>query len=180
MPTSVPQYPDAQYAALAQRVTGIEGQLAGISTQLGALSTNLNERSKTPWAIIFSGAGTSLVAVSLVGGLIAWGLSTQTSNIVASLIEFKQTYADNRAQSRIDMNAKWASFDAQFARSVPREELQQIWTAQQNTDRDQQRQIDELKTQFGSVYGLRDIINDLKNNQEEIRKRLITMEKPNG
>jgi hypothetical protein len=169
--------PDAQYAALAQRVTGIEGTLTSISTQLGALATAVSERSQTPWSIIFSGAATSLVAISLVGGLIAWGLSTQTSNIVASLADFKQIYSDNRTTSRVDMNAKWAEIDAQLARSVPREEHQQIWLAQTNTDRDQQRQIDELKLQFGSVYGLRDIITDLKNNQEEIRKRLISMEK---
>lgn len=144
----------------------------GISAQLTALAGKLEERGKTPWAAILAGATFMLSVLLAVGGIVAWGLSTQNSNIVANLDGFKEQYESNRLVSRQDNENRFARIDDYLARSVPREEHQQIWLAQSNTDRDQQRQIDELKTAFGSVYGLRDIINDLKDRQEEISKQL--------
>lgn len=168
--------PSAQYAALQQRVSGIENSIVGISSEIRTLTNSINERSRTPWAIILSGASTSLGGIALVGGLIAWGLSAQQGAIVTSLNEFKTTYESNRLVSRNDYLDKFQQARDGItkieARQVPREELDRVWQSYEGRFTDQQRQLDELKNQFGSVYGLRDVISDLKENQEEIRRQI--------
>lgn len=174
----------SEVAALKVEVDGIRRDVSGLTTQISALAAAINERSKTPWAIIISGAGTSLLGISLVGGLIAWGLSVQTSGIVAqsdaklSALEdkidtFKETYEANRVISRQDQDARWARNDALLARSVPREEHEKIWDAQTRTDADQQRQIEEVKTAAGSTYSLRDYIQRLTERIDTLEQRSL-------
>lgn len=162
--------PDAQYAALQQRVTGIEQSIGALTAQIHSLTSAINERSKTPWAIIISGAGTSLVAISLVGGLIAWGQSTQNAALNSKLDDFRQAYADNRLVSRQDNDAKFSRVDASLARTVPREEHLQMWTAQSRTDMDQQRQIDQIRADLAQVYTPARAFEDLKERLDRLER----------
>lgn len=58
---------------------------------------------------------------------------------------------------------------------VPRAELDRVFAAYNQRLSDQQRQINESKEASGSVYGARDVIIDLKNNQQRLERELSDM-----
>ncbi|WP_245448242.1 hypothetical protein [Neorhizobium sp. T6_25] len=55
----------------------------------------------------------------------------------------------------------------------PREELDRVWANYDQRFQDQQRQIDEVKTAQGSVYGQRDIILDLRERLDRVERQRI-------
>lgn len=158
----------SEVAALTQRVTGVERVLHD-------LVSKVDEKSKMPWGTILAGAGLLFTVmtsfVTIVGGVVAWGLLSQNDNIVKSLNEFKATYDSNRIVNRQDNNAMFADIKAQLSRSVPREEHQQIWLSQANTDKDQQRQIDEVKNQLSGLYGARDFFKDVSERLDRLERQ---------
>jgi len=173
--------PDAQFAALSQRVTGLDAAVESIRKDIHALVSKFDERSRMPWGTLLAAATlfwmviTSFVTIG--GGVVAWGLLSQNANIVKSLDEFKQGYADNRLIARqdgesrnADIRSEFARVDGVLSRSVPREEHQQIWLAQSNTDRDQQRQIDEVKQQLSGLYGARDFFKDVQDRLDRLER----------
>lgn len=59
----------AHFAALEQRVSGLEGSLKDIAGQISGLANKLDERGKTPWPVIWSAIGVSFTMVVAIGGL---------------------------------------------------------------------------------------------------------------
>lgn len=164
----------SEVAALTQRVTGMESSIAALSSQISSLTNAVHDRSKTPWAIIISGAGTSLLAISLVGGLIAWGQSVQNASLNAKISDFQQIYADNRLVSRQDNDSKFARVDAALSRTVPREEHLQMWAGQTRTDQDQQRQIDQVRADLSQVYTPAKAFDDFQSRLRQIEEILLS------
>ena len=76
--------------------------------------------------------------------------------------------AEDRA--RTDANVKELR-DAQ----VPRAELDRVFAAYDQRFLDQQRQLIDMKESQGSVYGARDVILDLKTNQQRLERELSDM-----
>jgi hypothetical protein len=171
----------AEHAALTQRVTGVEAAVESIRKDIHGLVSKFDERSRMPWATILAGAGLMFtVMTTFTTALVAaasWGLQSQNAYMVKSLDEFKAIYGENRVIARQDNEARNADIRAEFARvdgvlsrSVPREEHQQIWLAQSNTDRDQQRQIDEVKQQLSSLDGARDFFKDVQDRLDRLER----------
>lgn len=169
-----PAVSPSEVAALSQRVTGVEAAVDSIRKDIHGLVSKFDERSRPPYTTFIAGAGLLFTVMTsfttIVGGVIAWGLLSQNANIVKSLDEFKATYESNRTILRQDLEARFAKIDSAMARSVPREEHQQIWLAQSNTDRDQQRQIDEIKAQLASLYGVRDFFKDVQDRLDRLER----------
>jgi hypothetical protein len=59
----------ANFAALEQRVTGLEGGVAKIQTSLDNLASNLAVNAKTPWGVILTGIGVMAGVMTTIGGL---------------------------------------------------------------------------------------------------------------
>lgn len=165
----------SEVAALTQRVTGVEQAVDSIRKDIHSLVTKFDERGKMPWGTLLAAATlfwmviTSFVTIG--GGVVAWGLLSQNANIVKAMDDFKNTYENNRLVTREDNNANFAEIHAELSRSVPREEHQQIWDAQDNTDRDQQRQLDEVKSQLSGLYGARDFFRDVQERLDRLERR---------
>lgn len=68
MPTT-PTPEAAHYAALDQRVTGLEGAVKDIASGVRDLGTKLDNNSKTPWPTIISLAGVAVAILVAIGGL---------------------------------------------------------------------------------------------------------------
>ena len=164
-----------EIAALTQRVTGLDAAVESIRKDIHSLVSKFDERSRMPWGTLLAAATlfwmviTSFVTIG--GGVVAWGLLSQNANIVKSMDEFRSTYDSNRIVSREDNNAKFAEITGAIARSVPREEHQQIWQAQAHTDQDQQRQLDEIKNQLSGLYGARDFFKDVQDRLDRLERR---------
>lgn len=177
----------SEVATLRERVGGLDNVVEAIRKDIRDLAMKFDERSRMPWGTLIAAATffwaviTSFVTIG--GGVVAWGLAQQTGNITKSLDEFKITYESNRiiarqdnaaaaAASKAEIDSELARIDAALARSVPREEHQQIWDAQKERDMEQdrareatlsehQRQLDELKAANASLYGARDYFKDI-------------------
>lgn len=167
--------PTAAYAELRQRVSSIENTVLGFGTKLEALTTALNDRSKTPWAIILSGAGTSLGAITIVGTLIAWGLSVQTESIVKSLNDFRATYEANRVVSRNENTDRFNNINILITRladmQVPRAELDRVFQGYDQRFTDTQRQLDEQRNAFAGTYSLKDYIERITTRLDRLEER---------
>lgn len=138
---------DAQYAALSQRVTGIENSVNAISAQIGALATTINDRSKTPWGTLIAGLGVALV----IGG----GYTTLSRQPTDQAIVRLQD----------DVHTIEGSI-------VPRGEHERVWQNADSQFSNQQREIDEIKTALGGIWGVRDVIQELKENQKRLELAL--------
>lgn len=170
------------------------GRIGEVSAQLAGLSTKLDERSRTPWATIVSAMGVVL-AIVIAGGQLAkapvddalarlerdYARVVQETTSAASFGEFKATYENNRLVSRQDYDARFAKADASIAALelrareavagvVPRGEHQERWRSQDAAVVSLQRQLDELKSAFGGVYGARDVIIDLRERLDRVER----------
>lgn len=185
---------DVRFAGLQQRVTGIEQAVQGVATQVSNLAATFNDRSRTPWGILLTGAGVMISVLVVLGGLayspINAGIQRADRDIgevrasalsVSSFLDFKATYENNRIASRNDNDAKFAASKTQvetdIARlesnlkdQVPRAEHERVWQNYDQRFSDAQRQIDELKTALGSIYNARDVIIDLRERLDRVER----------
>jgi hypothetical protein len=60
---------EARFAALSQRVTGIESSVNNLSQQFASFVAKLDERGRTPWGLLVSVAVAILAYVTTIGGL---------------------------------------------------------------------------------------------------------------
>lgn len=193
------QYQDAMTAQLGERVTNLgrrqsdlelemrsgfkamENAVTSLAsetrTSIAALSSNLAERSRPQWQAL----GVALTFAAMLGGLAYLPIREATSDLKGAVsvladkmvtqqeLEWRtQRSAEDRA--RTDTAVKDLR-DAQ----VPRDELDRVFAAYDQRFADQQRQINESKEASGSIYGARDVIVDLKTNQQRLERELSDM-----
>lgn len=166
---------------LGRRVTDIEGEMrAGfrqIESSISALTTTLAERAKPQWQAI----GVALTFCALLGGLAYMPIREATSDLKTAVKDLSTSSVsrqemDWRAQRGIEDRTRTEAAVAELRTgTVTRAE----WT-ERNRARDQEvtdlnRRVDELRQDVGSVYGTRDVIQDMKKEIETLRSRLATM-----
>lgn len=145
--------------ALNQRVTGLERSIHDIATQLGALSTKLDERSRTPWAVLIAGAGFMLLFMSTIGVLAYRPIDQEQNRQAADIRELKRELSTEIRQIGTLI--------------VPRGEHSERWEANRAQVVNLQRQIDELAKRTGDVYSARDIILDLRQDMKDLKTRVL-------
>jgi hypothetical protein len=149
---------DPRYAALEQRVYGVEQTLQGISSQITGLATKWDERGRTQWPTIFSAMGVLLAVLVTIGGM-AWlpikqaqersdrdiAMLRTESVSVAAFQDFRSTYENNRVVSRQDNDVKFRRIED----DVKSLQSQMLLRADASrAEADIQRQIDELRGQI--------------------------------
>ncbi len=188
-------YTDALTAQLGERVTNlnrrqsdlenemrsgfkqIESSMLAMSSEMrssvAALATNMAERNKPQWQAL----GVALTFCTILGGLAYWPINAATTDLKSAVgtisekmvtqqeMEWRtQRGAEDRARS--EAAVKEVRDD-----QVPRKELDRVWANYDQRFQDQQRQIDEVKTAQGSVYGQRDIILDLRERLDRVERQ---------
>lgn len=184
--------PIAQWARLSERVenqgkdiidlrSNMNTGFQNIQSALAGLSNELRGSQRTQWPVIWSAAA---VCVSILGGLGFVLLQPVKDNVAeakAQIVELAKTSVsrqemDWRAQRGIEDRTRTEAAVAELRTgTVSRAE----WT-ERNRARDQEvtdlnRRVDELRQDVGSVYGTRDVIQDMKKEIETLRSRLATM-----
>jgi CHASE3 domain sensor protein len=200
--------PMAQYARLSERVenqgkdivdlrsnmnTGFQTVNSAIST----LSNELRASGRTQWPAIWAALS---VGVAILTGLGFMALqpikdsiatiredakmqasetSTSISAVVDKMVTQKEmewrTARGAEDRARTDASVKELR-DAQ----VPREELDRVFGSYDQRFTDQQRQIDEVKTAQGSVYGARDILLDLRERIDRMERQRLSAAQSGG
>lgn len=197
-------YTDAVTAQLGERVTNLgrrqtdleaemrtgfkqmESALSALGAEMrnstAALSTNMAERNKPQWQAL----GVALTFATVLGGLAYMPIRESTSDLKASVAIISE-----RMVTQQEMEWRTARGQEDRARSetaindlrnsqVPRLELDRVFMGYDQRFGDVQRQVDELKQAQGGIYGARDIIMDLKENQQRLERELGRLVGING
>lgn len=197
-------YQDALQAQLGERVTNLgrrqtdleaemrsgfrqmEAAMQGLANEtrssIAALTTSIAERNKPQWQAL----GVALTFCTILGGLAYWPINAATSDLKGSVAIITEKMVSQQemewrsargAEDRLRQEASLKDLrDAQ----VPRAELDRVWQGYDQRFADHQRQIDEVKQAQGSVYSQRDIILDLKENQQRLEREIARLAATNG
>jgi hypothetical protein len=167
----------AGFKAMENGMTTLASEMR---TSVAALSTNLAERNKPQWQAL----GVALTFAAILGGLAYWPIQSATNDLKLSV----SAIADKMVtQNEMDWRTARGSEDRQRTDvaikelrqdQVPRGEHERVWTAYDQRFIDQQRQIDEVKQQQGSVYGQRDVILDLRERLDRMERQRLAQ--PSG
>lgn len=157
--------------ALEERVTGIERGLSGVQASVESLAKDVRDRQKFPWPAIWGGVSVLLVVVSMFGAVVIFGfmayidgtsqgqdrLQTQLSTFLANSVS--RTELEER---RTASNQRTERIEDQLQRLadgiVPRGEHEGHWDTQATADAILQRQIDQMRADFGSSFSLNDTL----------------------
>lgn len=165
----------ARYAALDERVTNLrtslvnlEGEVrsgfSGINSHLTSLSNELRTSTKTQWPVIWAAAGVAFSVIVGVGWMAYTPIQRAQDDLDADIKDVRGAYMPR------------AEVDALAERA--REERGRIWEILDRIETDRKsevgrldRRIDEVRGAFEDIYGLRDLIMDLKARDERPRRR---------
>lgn len=170
--------------ALEQRVYGLEQGVAGISSQIGALSSKLDERGRTQWGVLASIAGVVLTFVIALGGLAYWPIQAQQQDaklVLARVVEILQGLPERFVTIR-ELDARAGRTQSDLTRlaadlrqienvTVPRGEHAERWRALEASDAALQKQVDDLKRQFGDTFSLRDALIQMQRRMDNLEER---------
>ncbi|APG91168.1 hypothetical protein [Sinorhizobium americanum] len=197
-------YQDAMTAQLGERVTNLGRRQTDLETEMrsgfrqmetavaslanemrtsvAALSTNLAERNKPHWQAL----GVALTFCTILGALAYWPINAATSDLKASVASLAANMVTQKemewrsARGAEDRMRQEAALNDLRDAQVPRQELDRVWTSYDQRFADHQRQIDEVKQAQGSVYSQRDIILDLKENQQRLEREIARLMAASG
>jgi hypothetical protein len=182
----------AQYARLSERVenqgkdivdlrSNMNTGFQGVNANLAALSNELRSASKTPWAIIWSALSVGVAVLAGLGFMSLQPIKDNATRLENALIRVAETTVTQKemewrtARGSEDRLRTEQSIKDIREGQVPRGELDRIWESYDQRFLDHQRQLDEMKTAQGSVYGQRDIILDLKENQQRNEREIARL-----
>ncbi|CDZ50428.1 Hypothetical protein NGAL_HAMBI2427_36460 [Neorhizobium galegae bv. orientalis] len=188
-------YTDALTAQLGERVTNlnrrqsdlenemrsgfkqIESSMSAMSSEMrssvASFATNMAERNKPQWQAL----GVALTFCTILGGLAYWPINSATTDLKSAVVTISEKMVTQkemewRTQRGAEDRARSEAAVKEIRDDqVPRKELDRVWANYDQRFQDQQRQIDEVKTAQGSVYGQRDIILDLRERLDRVERQ---------
>jgi len=194
--------PETKYVQLGERVENQATRIADldlrmrqgftdIGSQIRGLSDDVRGGSKTQWPLII---GFSSITVSVLAGLGFLALQPIKDNIsqiredakaqiastaqaIGSVVDKMVTQKEmewRTARGAEDRSRMEASVKEVRDAQVPREELDRVWASYDQRFQDQQRQIDDIKTAQGSVYGQRDFMLDIRERLDRVERQRLT------
>lgn len=112
----------AHYAALEQRVTGLESSIAKVGEAVTALGNKFDARSTTQWPVILTSVGVGVAILTAIGGLAYRPIDMAVSDAKAEFSRLRETV-------------------------VPRAELDRNWHIQDRELSDIAKRIDRLENE---------------------------------
>lgn len=189
------QYPDPFQGAMGERVTNMGRRINDVEVEMrtgfnqinqsiAALSNNLAERNKTQWPVIFLAIG---VASSVLGYFVTQALTPirdANLDMKAAIVETQKSIQTLAANTVSQQEMKWRTDRGAEDRlrtesaivdlrsgTVTRAEWMERNRAYDQQAADFNRRLDELRQDFGSVYGTRDVIQEMKRELDDLRRK---------
>lgn len=167
---------DARFAALSQRVSGIETSVQNLSTQFSQFVAKLDDRQRTPWGLIVSISVALLAYVTTIGGLAyapVWAGLSKADAAIAKLADTSVTQQEMQwrtARGAEDRALTQGAISDIRKDQVPRGELERVWANYDQRFIDQQRQLDVLSTNYNNTYNPRDAIQDMRERIDRLER----------
>ncbi|MDR6666384.1 hypothetical protein [Rhizobium sp. 1399] len=118
-----------------------------------------------------AGAGVALTVAAMLGGLAYLPIREATSDLKQSVSILTDKMV---TQGELEWRTTRSAEDRARTDGAVKE-LDRVFGSYDQRFTDQQRQIDEVKTAQGAVYGARDVIIELRENQQRIERELSTI-----
>lgn len=137
--------------ALGARVDNLEQSVSAIRSDIASLSQLVVASQKTPWGTLISAAGFIVLVLTAFGGIFANGMADK-------IADNKIAIRDNRDDVKDVIRAM-----------VPRGEHDEHW---KKTDADignLQKQIDQIRSDFGSAYSLKDALSHMQSELDKLK-----------
>ncbi len=172
----------AQKAEFSQQITGVKAdfsqQLTGVATSLReaitSLSAKMDERSRPQWQLYVTFAGFLLTFTTVVGTLAYWPIRDDTNELKTAVARFEERavtraeLADRRAVLEDRIKRIEADLNVAERSIVPRPEHEEKWRSFDREGAALQRQIDDMKKQFGDTFSLRDALLQMQRRLDAI------------
>lgn len=172
--------------ALQQRVYGLEQAIGGISQQIGALATKIDQRGQTNWPVIIGFGGFALSVMVAIGGMAYWPIRETQSDLKSVLAETNKSIATLANQTAFQINQIGERFvsirelegrssrtQADIARmnaDITAQEIN-LRRSMEQSDANLQRQIDDQKKAFGDTFSLRDALQQMRREIDDLRRK---------
>lgn len=184
--------PLASYARLSERVENQGKDLIDIrsnmntgfqtvNSAIGTLSNELRTNSRTQWPVLWAALSVGVTILAGLGFMALQPIKDNTSRLEMALVRLAESSvsqkemewrtargAEDRARTELAVADLRAS-------QVPRKELERVWSAEDQQRMQMQKQIDEIKQGQASTYGARDILLDLKENQQRLDREFLRL-----
>lgn len=186
--------PVASWAKLSERVenqgkdivdlrSNMNSGFQSINANLTALSNELRAGGKTQWPVIWSAIGVSFAIIVAIGGLAYAPITAATGRLESALAAMSERMITREelewrsARAAEDRGRQETAISDLRANTVTRPE----WT-ERNRARDQEvsdisRRVDEIRADFGSVYGTRDVIQQIQQEIDRLRQWRLTADR---
>lgn len=142
----------AALATLGIRVSGLETRLTEISTTLqnisASFSAKIEERSKTPWAIIIGGLAVLLSVMGYLDQAKLSPMKERDSEILQMIKEIQANIKDSVVPIWVNQR-EWQNKDAQFKAAEERTKL---------VEENMSQRIKRMEDLYGSTWSVRDAI----------------------
>jgi predicted Abi (CAAX) family protease len=167
----------ASSAALEERVSGLERLVASVANSVDRLAIEVRDRQKFPW-----GAATfALGVIALLAAVVTFGFMAYIGAIAGSQDRLQaqlSSWIDNSV-SRSELEERRESTSSRMERIetdidqidsgiVPRGEHEEHWRSQAEQVANLQRQIDVIRSEFGSSYSLNDAMTSLQDRLDRL------------
>ncbi len=162
------------FGALEERVSGLEHGMSDVRASIDGLAREVRDRQKFPWPAIWGGVSVLLVVVSMFGAVVIFGFmayingnTSQQDRLQAQLSAFIQNSVSRTEleERRTASDSRMALLEAQVLRIsegiVPRGEHEGHWDREAVNATNLQRQIDQMRDDFGSSFSLNDTLKAL-------------------
>lgn len=145
-----------------------------MDTQFSTMQSKQEERTKTNWTPILTGAGIIVAVMTTLGNM-------SLGPIRENVAELKANASDYLTRQETEPQRQRNAEERQFVRDelkglkdglVSRAEHQERWRSIDNQFGDMQRQIDNISKAQGDTYTARDAILDLKKRVDDLQDRL--------
>lgn len=187
--------PIAQYARLSERVenqgkdiidlrSNMNTGFSNVQAALTSLTNELRGSTKTQWPVIWSAIGVCFVVITAIGGLayapITSGMTRMDAILggIAEKMVTRQEMDWRSARAGEDRVRQDAAISDLRAGTVTRAEWMERNRARDQEVSDLSRRVDEIRSDFGAVYGARDVIVDLKKEVDNLRQRINSRTMP--
>lgn len=195
-------YQDAMQAALSERVTNMGRRINDVEVEMRAgfnqlgnslsaatnetrasiagLSTSMADRARPQWQAL----SVMLAVVVVLGGLVYWPIREATGDLKTSvqLIAEKMVSREEidwrSARGAEDRATSNAAINELRSTSLPRSVWEERNHARDGEIAELSRRINELRSDFGAIYGTRDVILDLKKEVDNLRFRAAQSSAP--
>lgn len=161
----------SDFGALETRVSVLSDEVHGIRQSIVSLHSKIDQQRAIPWGAVTTGLG----ALGLLGAVVIWAFTAYISQIqtailttdqritsLTSLIVPRAELEDRRIVSNQRLERIEASLDRLADSAVPRGELEERWRAQDAQVLNVQRQVDQVRNDFGSSYSLKDALSGIE------------------